>query len=398
MKIKTFGLFAISAAICCLLTGGLTVTANSQMPTVTYSSSKYQAKVPDWSRLTWSSLPPVQQPGYLSVPPEIATKFGYNPSRSWSAGQNVDSIVMLGDVEDAFKLSVLSLKSIGAIVPLGLKLTLKDLGLMQWQTPATLVKAIPELGNLNISQVQPIQDLFAQAGMVGGGKLSQVIQLNPRAANLPLGKLDLSRYSINSIPGLTQTQIGRFQGWQQSLIGQVPGLNKVPFAQMPQPISSGTDVVGIASIVLGQAEHGDPRVGDKYFISGRVVKGDRTIPVACPTGKECSYMELGDFAGFNGSLYGKRWVSGESQQVKGGFGILAKVNGGKEPTGRLVFGNAFKVVLTGVNESKGTADFGLFFRICANIPFSGKTCTPYFIGPVPWIPVRENDLVIVGSG
>ncbi|MBE8991501.1 hypothetical protein IQ275_31150, partial [Nostoc sp. LEGE 12450] len=114
--------------------------------------------------------------------------------------------------------------------------------------------------------------------------------------------------------------------------------------------------------------------------------------------KECSYLEMGDFVGSEGSLYGKRWASGSSQQVKGGYGILAAVNGGKEPTGRLVYGSGFKVALTGVNESLGTADFGLFFRICARPPFQQKTCTPYFIGPVPWLPVSENDLVIVGTG
>ena len=31
---------------------------------------------------------------------------------------------------------------------------------MQWQTPNTLVKAIPSLGNLDINQVPPIYDLF----------------------------------------------------------------------------------------------------------------------------------------------------------------------------------------------------------------------------------------------
>ncbi|MBC1299765.1 hypothetical protein GNF11_33700, partial [Nostoc sp. UCD122] len=175
-------------------------------------------------------------------------------------------------------------------------------------------------------------------------------------------------------------------------------LNQVPFDKMPQPINSGVGVVGIASVVLGTSEKGDARVGNNYFISGSVVRGDKTVPSACSAGKECSYLEMGDFSGSEGGLYGKRWASGSSQQVKGGYGFLAAVNSGKEPTGRLVYGSGFKVALTGVNESKGTADFGLFFRICARPPFMQKTCTPYFIGPVPWIPVNENNLVIVGSG
>lgn len=375
--------------------------ANNQMPTLTYSVGKYQAQAPDWSKITWGNLPPVQESGYLSIPNNLIPQFGYDPSRSWSAGQQVDSIVMLGDVEDAFKLDSFTLNQISEITPANpAKLTLKDFGLMEWQTPQSLVKAIPSLGNLNVNQVQPIRDLFIKSGVYGvygNERIAQVINYNPQAANLPLGDIDLSKYPINSIPRLNTTQINKFQGWQQSFINQVPNLNQIPFDKMPLPIQSGTGVIGVASVVFGTSERGDAKVGANYFVSGSVNSSSATIPVACEAGKECAYMELGDFAGNAGSLYGKRWASGSSQQVKGGFGFLSVVNGGKEPTGRLVYGSGFKVALTGVNESKGTADFGLFFRICVRPPFSPRTCTPYFIGPIPWIPVSENDLVIIGK-
>ncbi len=398
--------------------------ANAEIPTVTYNSGKYQLKSPDWSKINWSSLDPLQQPGYLDISPDIAAKIGYNPSRSWTAGQSIDSVIMLGDVDDAFQMSAFSLKTISVIVPLGPKLTLKDLGLMQWQTPNTLVKAIPSLGNLDINQVPPIYDLFLQSRYssitsdsiaaatpksnrpdknslkIGlNGKISTILKSNPQAANTPLGKkLDLGRYPINSIPRLNQTQLSRFPGWQQSYINQVPGLNQVPFDKMPQPINSGLDVVGIASVVLGNSERGDSRARENYFVSGRVNRSNKNVVVACNVGKECPFLELGDVAGQAGNLYGKRWASGSAQKVDGGFGILQRVNGGKEPTGRLVYGSGFKVVLTGVNESTGTANFGLFFRFCISFLWGGKSCTPYFIGPVPWIPTQENDLVILGRG
>ena len=371
----------------------------SPIPTATYSSGKYVAKSPDWSKITLSNFPSLTQPGSFTVPQEFISKIGYDPSRSWSAGQKPDSIIMLGDVEDAFKMSSLSLKNISAIIPDDQKLTLKDFGLMKWQTPASLLKAIPELGSLEVGQVKPIEDLFIQWGIFNsGGTIAQIVESNPQAANLPLEKLDLSQYSIDSIPKLSETEINKFKDWQRSYINQVPGLNQIPLSKMPQPINSGINVVGVASLVLGKAEHGDPKADDSYYVSGRVERTDETIPVACYSSKECAYLELGDFAGQNGALYGKRWVSGTSQKVKGGFGILGTINDGLEPTGRLVFGNAFKVVLTHVDEPTGTADFGLFFRICTRVPFSGKTCTPYFIGPTPWLSVKENDLVIVGNG
>ncbi|MBD2527323.1 hypothetical protein [Nostoc sp. FACHB-133] len=376
----------------------LSAPSRADTPTITYSQGKYKTQAPNWSRITWGNLPPVQESGYLTIPNNLISVFGYDPSRSWSAGQKVDSVVMLGDTDDAFGMSNFSLESINLLIPTTNKLTLKDFGLMQWQTPKTLVKAIPSLGNLTLKQVPPLAALFSQNGGFSNGRISQVVRSNLQIANLPLGKLDLSKYSIDSIPGLRQTQLGQFQSWQQSYINQVPGLNQIPFDKMPQPINSGVGVVGVASVVLGTSEKGDAKVGNNYFISGSVVRGDQTLPVACYPGQECSYMELGDFAGSSGGLYGKRWVSGSSQQVKGGYGFLAAVNGGFEPTGRLVYGSGFKVALTGVNESTGTADFGLFFRICARPPFMDKTCTPYFIGPIPWISTHENDLVIVGNG
>jgi len=372
-------------------------------PTIDYSQGLYKTAAPDWSKITWDTLPPIQQPGFLVIPKNLISTFGYDPSRSWTAGQKVDSVVMLGDADDAFKMSDLNLKTIGAhalpaATPKTTELTLKDFGLMQWQTPKSLVKAIPSLGNLNLKRVPPLATLFSKNGGLGGGTVSQTVASNPQVADLTLDKIDLSKYSLDSIPGLTKTQLVKFKAWQQAYVNQIPKLNRVPFDKMPQPISSGIGVVGIASVVLGTAEKGDPRAGNDYFVSGSVVRGDRTVSVACTPGIECSYLEMGDFAGSQGGLYGKRWASGSSQQVKGGYGILAAVNGGKEPTGRLVYGSGFKVALTGVNESKGTADFGLFFRICARPPFQQKTCTPYFIGPVPWLPVSENDLVIVGTG
>jgi len=372
-------------------------------PTIDYSQGLYKTAAPDWSKITWDTLLPVQQPGFLKIPKNLILVFGYDPSRSWTAGQKVDSVVMLGDADDAFKMSALSLKSISTVAlpttATTTKPTLKDFGLMQWQTPKTLVKAMPELSNLSLSEVPPLAALFSKNGAgLGSSTISQAIASNPQAANLTLDKIDLSKYSLDSIPGLDKTQLGKFKSWQQAYVNQIPKLSQVPFDKMPQPISSDIGVVGIASVVLGTAEKGDAKAGNNYFVSGRVVRGDRTVPVACPPGKECSYLEMGDFAGSQGGLYGKRWASGSSQIVKGGYGFLAAVNGGKEPTGRLVYGRGFKVALTGVNESKGTADFGLFFRICARPPFQQKTCTPYFIGPVPWLPVSENDLVIVGTG
>ncbi|MBD2415982.1 hypothetical protein FACHB389_31445 [Nostoc calcicola FACHB-389] len=375
------------------------------VPTIPYEQGERRTQLPDWSKITWAMLPALEQAGFLKVPKEFVPKLGYDPSRSWNAGQKSDSVVMLGDADDAFKFGDFTLDDIVKIAPKNngeeKDPTLKDVGFMEWQTTASLVKAIPSLGNLRVSEVKPILTVLGQSGSLPSscrtGTIAQCLRSNPQAGKQPLSDIDLSKYSTKSIPGLEKTPIRQFKEWQRTYINQIPGLNQVPFDLMPNPINSGTSVVGIASVVFGKSERGDSRVGDNYFISGSVVRGDYTVTKACEANKECAYIELGDFASENGPLYGKRWASGSSQQVKGGYGFLSEVNGGKEPTGRLVYGNAFKVAMTGANESTGTADFGLFFRICMRPPFMQKTCTPYFIGPVPWMSVRENDLVIVGT-
>jgi hypothetical protein len=69
--------------------------------------------------------------------------------------------------------------------------------------------------------------------------------------------------------------------------------------------------------------------------------------------------------------------------------------GGKEPTGRHPFGDVFKVAIWDTDESAGTVTTGLFFRVCyRGIPDLG--CTPYFIGPVPFLSFRETEPMLVG--
>ena len=88
-------------------------------------------------------------------------------------------------------------------------------------------------------------------------------------------------------------------------------------------------------------------------------------------------------------IYGKQWISGKYQKVKGGSGILGELNDGLEPTGRHPFGKAFKVVVWEVTESEGSFETALFFRTCGGGLLG---CSPYFIGPVPFLTFHETDL------
>lgn len=142
-------------------------------------------------------------------------------------------------------------------------------------------------------------------------------------------------------------------------------------------------------------EYIDFNLPSSEYVSGRVTCSGQNIPVA-PSSGLVSYLELTDINGKNGYYYGKRWISKE-QLVDGGCGILKAVNGGKEPTGRLVWGtDTFKIVLDHVDQQRQIASFKAYLRVCASLLTGVKTCTPYFI-PLPWFEVVNNNWVAIGG-
>ncbi|WP_237997205.1 hypothetical protein [Nostoc sp. UHCC 0870] len=136
---------------------------SKRLPTVPYQQGKRQGQIPDWGKITWEMLPAVQQAGYLTVPKAYQQRFGYDPSRSWNAGQKSDSVIMLGDADDEFRFADFTLDAIGKITS-NENSTLKDVGFVKWQTTASLVKAIPSLGNLKVNRVKPILDVLGESG------------------------------------------------------------------------------------------------------------------------------------------------------------------------------------------------------------------------------------------
>ena len=149
---------------------------------------------------------------------------------------------------------------------------------------------------------------------------------------------------------------------------------------MPNPVQA-TGMIGTVDVVYGTAER-----DRRNTISGSDREGFQV-----PCKENCAYVELAGAP----SLYGKQWISGKYQRVKGGSGVLGAVNGGKEPTGRHPFGDVFKVSIWDVDESTGTVSTALHFRICKRgLPDLG--CTPYFLGPVPFLNYHEKEPIFTG--
>ncbi|MBD2093007.1 hypothetical protein H6F67_24475 [Microcoleus sp. FACHB-1515] len=379
-----------------------------------HSTPYHGAPVPDWRRISLSDLPALQAGGTLQIPDRLADQLGYNPSRIWQAGAAIGDVFMLADVQDAFRLETFSLSQVAQIAGLNLdRISLSNFPLIQRQTIADLVRAVPGLGNLRLSQVPLFQDLIDQTlvnSAVGqlnlndwGGQSLASIATDETLGQLSLGNTPhlLEQYSLADIPNLDQVRLENFQGWQATFISEVPGLDRVPMSEFPNtPAGEFLGFVAIDDVTYGNKEHRVKATTHSITGSNRV-----GFHYQCAQERGCAYLELnspvslgevGDPTG----LHGAQWIQGGrsqgGQMVPGGEGILGAINGGLEPTGRLPFGAVFKVVLTGTDEATGTGQFGLFFRVCHR-GVVDLGCTPYFIGPVPWFSVHEKGLVFVGE-
>jgi len=337
---------------------------------------------PDWVQITLRTLPAVLESGSFQAPADLIRLLGYDPSRVWQAGQTADQYMQLGDFQESFQLQQFSLYEIAALVGLDWPaLRLADFALVAWQTLGDLVQALPDLANRPVESVAPIADLL-KGEVDPQTAIAEVLQ-DEALASLNLGDLNLEQYGLGDIPGLIEAPLESFRDWQQSVIDQVPGLADVPFANFPNPIVEQGVVVGQVDVVFGPAE------GDRTnTISGSYVEG---FNVPCEA--DCAHLEIGQPT----LVEGTQWVSGKYQQVRGGRGALAAANGGVEPTGRHPFGNAFKVAVLDTDEASGTAETGLYFRMCVRNLFVDLGCTPYFIGPIPWLPVQEEGMVFLGQ-
>ncbi|AGY57249.1 hypothetical protein [Gloeobacter kilaueensis] len=342
--------------------------------------------LPDFERITFANLPPIAEGGSIQIAdPAIIAALGYDPSRLWQSGARADATILLGDMATAFGPEQLSLEQIAA---LGLtqslqlsQLRLSDLKLLAINTVADIVQALA-YENLPPEAVPLLRDLavyFFKGGTPPYERLIDLIQYVPGFGELPLGTLDLARYALSGLPGIEQVAIDRLAGWAGQFIRDIPGLADIPFARFARFPRRFSGIAGLVDIPLAAIEQERIRT-----ITGSDIEG-----FAVPCHRDCLHVELGN------PLSGKQWI-GKTQLVRGGHGPLAAVNTGKEPTGRLPFGPWGKIVLTAVNEKAGTADFGLYLRVCIKTAFIDLGCTPYFIGPIPWIPSQEKALTFVG--
>jgi hypothetical protein len=391
MKIRTRKLFVrgyffvTGLGLSLVLSGSWLVfkaqAATPLIPTTTLNG----AQVPDWSRITFDSLPAISSTGHFQADASTTNQLGYDPSRQWSAGQEPESFLSLGDFQDSFQLQNLSLDTIAAASGIDTQsATLDSFGVMVHQSLDSLMQAVPSLGDFPIDQVPAVREMIAQS--VGSfdstQTISQLLSQSPQLGDLSFASLDLSQYTVQSIPNLGASPLGAFQDWQQVTIEAIPGLEQVPFSDFSSAPTADGQTVGKVDVVFGAAEKS----------RSKSISGSKEQGFGVPCEKGCGHIELS-----GGAVLGRQWVSGKYQAVKGGHGILASVNGGKEPTGRHPFGDAFKLVITDISEPQATATLAMFFRFCGRNGPVDLGCTPYFIGPMPFMTLKENDPIFLGQ-
>jgi len=350
--------------------------ASAQVPFV----SSNNGLIPDWSKMKFQDMI-VSESGHVTYPTDRG-----NQTRTWQAGQSIGDFMELGDFEDAnLNIEKLNLKAISQALAIDLDgLKLDDFGIIKTQTLSDLVKAIPDLAAQSASSVPPIADFLRQMGISTNQKIGNVANYY-NLDNITLGnEIDLSKYKLTSIPGIENSSFDKFANWQDTLISDIPGLKDLPWNNFPSLPEPDLSFVGQVDLPLGDIEANRIR-----SISGSYQEG---FNVPCNQ-NNCAHFEASGL----GKTTGAQWISGKVQKVKGGYGILAVANGGFEPTGRHPFGKSFKQVVWDIDESSGSINTAMFFRFCKTIPFVGRTCTPYFIGPVPFITYHEKDPIIFGS-
>ncbi len=368
---------------------------NRNLPTriveVANSQSRLPANkllLPNWQQISLSQLPGINQSGAIDGSPynEI---LGYNLSRTWTVGMTPDEYLKLGDISEALQAEQFSLQAIADITSTDLtNVPLSEFPLIEEQTLSHLAKVVPQLAQIPVKDIQPVAALLKTQGIQPANlTLSQVIK-QYQIGQMQLKEIDLTKFSLTSIPNLETVPIQDLTNWMNSFVKNIPGLGQVPLGLMPNPINEIGNLVMRIDAVYGTTEN-----RRQNTISGSDVQG---FSVPC-TQKDCAYVELDNLENVGKSdrnqLEGKQWISGKYQEVEGGWGILKAVNNGREPTGRLPFGKAFKVVVMETDETTDTVDTALYFRFCA----WKMGCSPYFIGPIPFFSYKVNALMFVGN-
>ncbi len=359
--------------------------ASSNPNTITVQSvGEQQVAMPDIENWTFGSMPSIEG----MEPPSQILPLGSLSSLGASEFTLVQTAAFSGvDVE---------------------QLSIQQIPLVGEQTLGSLVLGdgvsaggVPFLADFTLQQVPPLAQSLQQNPQFSNIDLSQnlgqFVADNSLASNMTLN--ELGNLKVGDIPNLGNTPIKDFPDWENVDLESIPGLSDIPLSQFPNPLSLGSvSIVARIDTVRGTAEGSWERT----------VTGSSEVGFEFPCNKNnentesCSHIELDDPENLgvtvSSPFEGKAWINGQEQWVDGGSGLLKMVvmspiaKPGLEPTGRFPFGEFAKMVLWEVDETNDSAQFVLFLRYC-----NAGGCTPYNIGPIPFMEYKRNAMIPIGS-
>jgi hypothetical protein len=403
----------------------LSAPVGEELPLPEGALTEKPLQIPDFETFSFSDLGGAVSGGSFNPvdldPDGLYTEeLSYTGAISWDAGERPENLISLGDFGDVSSLANWSLGIIGQYVPEvnWARVPLSVIGFLKDQAFEDFVDAVPGLRNLKLKDVKPLENFLAfskgwspQTTHVFEGLTLGALSDNPNFSTLNLGKYDFSKSFVTDIPNLDEATFSSFPGWENAKISEIPQLSRVPFTKFIGEIGEYMALIGkymayldLATQALTPVAKVDvafgPKEGNQAARGRQTVTGSYKEGFAVPCDEDsCQYLELTDLIPYPTPLvHGKQWISGKSQKVDGGEGILgnlAKVAGVKEPTGRHPFTRMFKVVLLDVNEAEGKGEFGIYFRTCVRWPFN-LGCSPYLIGPFPWFPAQEKGPILLG--
>ena len=291
MKISQF----ITLKVLPILLASISIYSNpssaqsqTNLPTRTLPLEGNIVLLPDWQRISFKQMPAIQNGGSIKV---------NGLARKWNAGDTPDEYLILGDIEEALKPQLLRLSNITDNNNLD-TLTLDKFPLLGEQTVQNLVEVIPNLGQTNAAKILPIATLLKTESPQTNinTSLTKLLSQNPTLGNLKLNQIDLSTYTIFDIPNLDAVRLSNFKGWENALVKDIPGLNAVPLASFPLPLTESGNTVARIDFIWGRAEKRRQRT-----VSGSDVAG---FSVPCE-GENCPNIELDDC----GTFYPCSWRS-----------------------------------------------------------------------------------------
>lgn len=341
---------------------GLTA-ADFNLPLGVLRIGDRQAAMPDWRLIAFSDLPVLAEAGTWG-------------SVSWQRGDAIANVLTVGDLQGGFDVHLLTIAAIADQLGMyaskgrdgGIKaIPLDNFGLLNYQTLSSLVRAAPALLSLTVSDSRLVKDLIAHVDptfvATGGTTLGELIKQHPKYGEISLSYLDLANYTIGELPGIEIAPIQNFSQWESAKLTEVPLLENLSLWTLPGKIG----VQG--EIAIATVQEADEGALEVVF----------SAPEAAP-----------------GQARSLTWRVGQLQVGGLGTGDLTTVNQGLEQMGAAIYNPSFKVVPHRV--SRDEIQLVAYFRTCRQ---SGEgtaaDCSPYGIGPIPFMVVKPGNAVFLGQ-